>query len=196
MSHRMFWVVNSKNDRCFNEFKSGKKRKRNDEASLWMQSEHGMTFIQHTNNDGSLSQLEEKQTRYHWVNSSSHSFPSTLDRARDNSRKGVTVFHQEPVSKLAAKKRMKRNNVNEPPQKCAHCSVTDTPEWRVGPLGKNTLCNACGLQFSKNKREQRTGAGKLSFILNQTQAQPDGPDEDTSSLTRSSRRVSAYSVHP
>jgi GATA zinc finger len=37
---------------------------------------------------------------------------------------------------------------------CAHCGTRDTPEWRGGPLGSNTLCNACGLQYSKRKRQR------------------------------------------
>ncbi|SCU81328.1 LAFA_0C04104g1_1 [Lachancea sp. 'fantastica'] len=32
---------------------------------------------------------------------------------------------------------------------CAHCSTTTTPEWRKGPYGKRSLCNACGLFYKK-----------------------------------------------
>lgn len=31
-------------------------------------------------------------------------------------------------------------------QKCHSCSTTETPEWRRGPDGARTLCNACGLR--------------------------------------------------
>lgn len=34
-------------------------------------------------------------------------------------------------------------------QTCRHCSSTATPEWRRGPSGERTLCNACGLFYSK-----------------------------------------------
>lgn len=33
-------------------------------------------------------------------------------------------------------------------QKCHSCSTTETPEWRRGPDGARTLCNACGLRKS------------------------------------------------
>lgn len=33
--------------------------------------------------------------------------------------------------------------------KCMHCLSTGTPEWRRGPDGERTLCNACGLFYSK-----------------------------------------------
>ncbi|CCF56889.1 hypothetical protein KAFR_0B05930 [Kazachstania africana CBS 2517] len=32
---------------------------------------------------------------------------------------------------------------------CVHCSDADTAEWRVGPYGERTLCNACGLFHRK-----------------------------------------------
>ncbi|EDO15116.1 hypothetical protein Kpol_1046p6 [Vanderwaltozyma polyspora DSM 70294] len=33
--------------------------------------------------------------------------------------------------------------------KCLQCGETQTPEWRRGPYGNKTLCNACGLFYSK-----------------------------------------------
>ncbi|XP_041989784.1 uncharacterized protein LOC121741156 [Salvia splendens] len=32
-------------------------------------------------------------------------------------------------------------------EKCVHCESTKTPQWREGPLGPKTLCNACGLRY-------------------------------------------------
>ncbi|ODN78544.1 hypothetical protein L202_04161 [Cryptococcus amylolentus CBS 6039] len=32
---------------------------------------------------------------------------------------------------------------------CVTCGRTDSPEWRKGPLGPKTLCNACGLRWAK-----------------------------------------------
>ncbi|CAJ2647200.1 unnamed protein product [Trifolium pratense] len=34
---------------------------------------------------------------------------------------------------------------------CSHCKTKDTTQWRNGPLGRNTLCNACGLRFKSNR---------------------------------------------
>lgn len=34
-------------------------------------------------------------------------------------------------------------------QTCLGCKATSTPEWRRGPMGPRTLCNACGLVYAK-----------------------------------------------
>lgn len=34
---------------------------------------------------------------------------------------------------------------------CEVCGVADTPQWRRGPSGKRTLCNACGVKWSTGK---------------------------------------------
>jgi hypothetical protein len=39
--------------------------------------------------------------------------------------------------------------------RCHSCNRSETPEWRRGPDGSRTLCNACGLHFAKLSR--RTG---------------------------------------
>ncbi|EIW66545.1 hypothetical protein TREMEDRAFT_57734 [Tremella mesenterica DSM 1558] len=42
---------------------------------------------------------------------------------------------------------------NQP--KCLGCGATETPEWRRGPMGPRTLCNACGLVHMKLQRKKR-----------------------------------------
>ena len=41
---------------------------------------------------------------------------------------------------------------NRVQQECKSCGTTSTPEWRKGPDGRNSLCNACGLRWSKAVR--------------------------------------------
>ncbi|XP_075484413.1 GATA transcription factor 8-like [Primulina tabacum] len=43
---------------------------------------------------------------------------------------------------------------NPPPQsirKCLHCEITKTPQWRTGPMGPKTLCNACGVRHKSGR---------------------------------------------
>ncbi|EGW35084.1 uncharacterized protein SPAPADRAFT_58224 [Spathaspora passalidarum NRRL Y-27907] len=39
--------------------------------------------------------------------------------------------------------------VSKPVHRCHRCGTTETPEWRRGPRGARTLCNACGLVHTK-----------------------------------------------
>ena len=41
-----------------------------------------------------------------------------------------------------------------PPGRCHSCNRAETPEWRRGPDGARTLCNACGLHYAKLTRKQ------------------------------------------
>lgn len=34
---------------------------------------------------------------------------------------------------------------------CSHCGVTKTPQWREGPNGPKTLCNACGVRYRSGR---------------------------------------------
>ncbi|KAK1771186.1 hypothetical protein QBC33DRAFT_235652 [Phialemonium atrogriseum] len=42
-----------------------------------------------------------------------------------------------------------------PPGRCHSCNRIDTPEWRRGPDGARTLCNACGLHYAKLERKRQ-----------------------------------------
>ena len=42
----------------------------------------------------------------------------------------------------------KRRGRAAPPGRCHSCNRAETPEWRRGPDGARTLCNACGLRKS------------------------------------------------
>jgi len=55
------------------------------------------------------------------------------------------------------KKRKRRGTVYPTKRNlhCYTCGATETPEWRRGPQGEHTLCNACGLRFSKTLKKQK-----------------------------------------
>lgn len=36
-------------------------------------------------------------------------------------------------------------------RRCTHCQVQKTPQWRTGPVGPKTLCNACGVRFKSGR---------------------------------------------
>ncbi|KAI0853140.1 hypothetical protein F5Y00DRAFT_133049 [Daldinia vernicosa] len=49
----------------------------------------------------------------------------------------------------------KRRGRAAPPGRCHSCNRIDTPEWRRGPDGARTLCNACGLHYAKLERKRQ-----------------------------------------
>ncbi|XP_022155901.1 GATA transcription factor 12-like [Momordica charantia] len=36
-------------------------------------------------------------------------------------------------------------------RRCSHCQAQRTPQWRGGPLGPKTLCNACGVRYKSGR---------------------------------------------
>ncbi|KAI8595339.1 hypothetical protein EDD21DRAFT_313521 [Dissophora ornata] len=69
--------------------------------------------------------------------------------------KGLTRTKSSPCIKALGsdtggdaphQKYRKRAKRTHPPGRCLSCDSSDTPEWRRGPDGPRTLCNACGLR--------------------------------------------------
>ncbi|KAL4400854.1 DNA-templated transcription regulator [Malassezia pachydermatis] len=42
-----------------------------------------------------------------------------------------------------------------PVKTCTSCGKADSPEWRRGPSGHKTLCNACGLRYARSLSNKR-----------------------------------------
>ncbi|KAL9618443.1 MAG: hypothetical protein Q9160_006821 [Pyrenula sp. 1 TL-2023] len=42
---------------------------------------------------------------------------------------------------------------------CTDCGTLDSPEWRKGPNGPKTLCNACGLRWAKKEKKRTNNQG-------------------------------------
>ncbi|ATY59586.1 transcription factor rfeH-Penicillium chrysogenum [Cordyceps militaris] len=58
-----------------------------------------------------------------------------------------------PVSSVARRRRKEEKKL-QTAQKCHNCNRLDTPQWRAGPDGPRTLCNVCGLVYTKRQRRQ------------------------------------------
>ncbi|PIN24189.1 GATA-4/5/6 transcription factor [Handroanthus impetiginosus] len=44
-----------------------------------------------------------------------------------------------------------REPTETPGRKCLHCASEKTPQWRTGPMGPKTLCNACGVRYKSGR---------------------------------------------
>ncbi|KAK6273937.1 hypothetical protein POUND7_011020 [Theobroma cacao] len=55
---------------------------------------------------------------------------------------------------------------NSDGRKCLHCATDKTPQWRTGPMGPKTLCNACGVRYKSGRLvpEYRPAASP-TFVL-------------------------------
>ncbi|XP_020215002.1 GATA transcription factor 11 [Cajanus cajan] len=60
---------------------------------------------------------------------------------------------RKDISLPTYKIEMKRSSSQESvaTRKCMHCEVTSTPQWREGPMGPKTLCNACGVRYRSGR---------------------------------------------
>lgn len=53
-------------------------------------------------------------------------------------------------------------------RRCTHCASDKTPQWRTGPLGPKTLCNACGVRFKSGRLvPEYRPASSPTFVLTQ-----------------------------
>ncbi|CAN6480963.1 unnamed protein product [Victoria cruziana] len=89
--------------------------------------------------------------------SSSSTSPSSLNSVRDVSLgKKHLGKRRNRVGKLPE---------NAPVRRCSHCLVQKTPQWRAGPLGSKTLCNACGVRYKSGRLlPEYRPAGSPTFL--------------------------------
>ena len=70
---------------------------------------------------------------------------SSAKRRRKGEANGAIQVNPRPMATdsiiTASGKKMKRG--------CLNCGQQKTPQWRMGPEGPKTLCNACGVRFRK-----------------------------------------------
>ncbi|KAM7275086.1 hypothetical protein ACFE04_016952 [Oxalis oulophora] len=53
-------------------------------------------------------------------------------------------------------------------RRCTHCASEKTPQWRTGPLGPKTLCNACGVRYKSGRLvPEYRPASSPTFVLTQ-----------------------------
>ncbi|CEP11653.1 hypothetical protein [Parasitella parasitica] len=75
------------------------------------------------------------------------------------------------LQKNARPKYRRRSKTSMVGHRCHSCNTTDTPEWRRGPDGARTLCNACGLRSLTVQTH--------NYML---EAPPDGPRPQTRAI--------------
>ncbi|KAJ7526992.1 hypothetical protein O6H91_16G031000 [Diphasiastrum complanatum] len=74
-----------------------------------------------------------------------------------------------PIAKKPTKIfRRKTGQDASQPRRCTHCLTQRTPQWRAGPMGPKTLCNACGVRFKSGRLlPEYRPAGSPTFVSHQ-----------------------------
>jgi GATA zinc finger len=62
-------------------------------------------------------------------------------------RRPRQVFSNTPILLAGEGRNEKQPSV----RRCTHCLVDETPQWRQGPAGPGTLCNACGVRYKSGR---------------------------------------------
>lgn len=117
----------------------------------------------------SLSPGSESDKGYHGNSASSQRrkrearIDKKLRKKRKRSLKGALMSHEKVLFSCSPRPATKhssegviypQNLLNKDlclkkNTQCSQCGSRKTPEWRSGPTGSRTLCNACGLFFAK-----------------------------------------------
>lgn len=66
----------------------------------------------------------------------------------------LPCFSEPPMKKQKKKPTVQTGGMMGSTQfqrRCSHCQVQKTPQWRTGPLGAKTLCNACGVRYKSGR---------------------------------------------
>ncbi|XP_039017429.1 GATA transcription factor 11-like isoform X1 [Hibiscus syriacus] len=66
-------------------------------------------------------------------------------KKRQKKKKNLTLF--------SSSSEIKKSCSQQPIviMKCMHCEITETSQWREGPMGPKTLCNACGVRYRSGR---------------------------------------------
>ncbi|KAE8731710.1 GATA transcription factor 12 [Hibiscus syriacus] len=72
---------------------------------------------------------------------------------------------KKPVKTTSSKKKDGGVAISDE-RKCLHCATAMTPQWRTGPMGPKTLCNACGVRYKSGRLvPEYRPASSPTFVL-------------------------------
>jgi len=94
---------------------------------------------------------------------SSGSYEEAVGRAEEIVRSlkrwmDITIQERQKTlqeEQLLESSKYKKRSRAAGPGRCHSCNIAETPEWRRGPDGARTLCNACGLHYAKVSKKQK-----------------------------------------
>lgn len=144
---------------------------------------------------GHHSPLEMPQHEsYHYGHPYYPSPPSRDGVVRGAQSSSSSAAAAATASRRSKAKRRVTKREGEAPA-CLGCGRLSTAEWRRGPTGPRTLCNACGLLFAKMTRLRKgDGLDGQDPTLDELQAAVGNSSKGGSSTTTSSSSTATTSV--
>lgn len=121
-------------------------------------------------------------------------------------RRSPTPLYVNLTEQMILAQSSKRKRPAEGDLYCHNCKTKDTPEWRRGPMGAKTLCNACGIRWRLSQAEaakQKKGDPQLSptqmpqlqFPLHVQLPSPSGsPQSPSTSPTQAPTQISVHNL--
>ncbi|KAG5247830.1 GATA transcription factor [Salix suchowensis] len=86
--------------------------------------------------------------------SSTSSMPCLVSANSVQTIDSLSWLSEPPMKKPKKRPAAQTSGLMASPQfqrRCSHCQVQKTPQWRTGPLGAKTLCNACGVRYKSGR---------------------------------------------
>ncbi|KAJ0971067.1 hypothetical protein J5N97_019026 [Dioscorea zingiberensis] len=123
------------------------KRSKRHRTAGWVRAGSGQN-LDHTSSSSTSSSVSS-------CSSSSSSPPCLI---YDFKPPSLLLFDDEAPQSPRPKKRGRKPKsagtgaaVSAGERRCSHCGAQKTPQWRAGPLGAKTLCNACGVRYKSGR---------------------------------------------
>jgi hypothetical protein len=95
------------------------------------------------------ARAEEEEEELEWL-LNKDAFPSVETMAVEVEVEEAPAL-DAPPARTKGRQHVMANAV-QTRRRCTHCETEETPQWRKGPEGARTLCNACGVVFKKKGR--------------------------------------------
>ncbi|XP_042430141.1 GATA transcription factor 9-like isoform X1 [Zingiber officinale] len=102
----------------------------------------------HTNLSLSMTSDPPLLHQAHWL---ADSELLILPKQKEQQPEEEEEQEEEEEVKAAPREALKGGGGEGQARRCSHCLSQKTPQWRAGPLGPKTLCNACGVRFKSGR---------------------------------------------
>ncbi|KAI8886159.1 GATA-domain-containing protein [Backusella circina FSU 941] len=115
--------------------------------------------------NGTLLEIDHSNNNSNDDSKNNNGFSDTIT---EESKQEYSIIRQaRNITESSRPKYRRRSKRSMAGQRCHSCNTTETPEWRRGPDGARTLCNACGLHYSKLLRKKSLTVQTHNYLLDQ-----------------------------